>query len=70
MAAVPKLGKDPESGRNLAPASQVREWARAQGLSVGSRGHFKPEVIKAFNRRHRTIYLDRNPARAAKEVTE
>lgn len=32
-----------------AVGSQVRTWARANGVTVGERGRFKPEVVKAFN---------------------
>lgn len=30
--------------------TEVREFARANGLSVGSRGQFSQEVIDAFNK--------------------
>lgn len=46
-----------------ATAAQVRDWANGfsdaeqaeYGLSVGKRGRFAPEVVKAFNRAHRDV---------------
>jgi hypothetical protein len=35
------------------PASRVREWARRNGIEVGSRGLLPAPVIKRFNQVHR-----------------
>lgn len=54
---------DKQLSRNRVTAAEVRAWARAQGHEVGQRGHLPPKVISAYNRTHRTFYLDTNPAR-------
>jgi hypothetical protein len=57
--------------RTEVPASYVRAWAREKGLPVGTRGHLPPELIREFNRTHRTHFTDRNPMRnRAVEVQE
>lgn len=50
--------------RTEVPAKVVRDWARRKGFQVGERGHLPPKVVKAYNRTHRTVYIDRNPWRA------
>ena len=36
-----------------ASASEVREWANANGIAVGSRGRFPASVVAAFNKGRR-----------------
>lgn len=35
-------------------ATDVRYWAKARGIAVGSRGRIPADVIEAFNKAHRT----------------
>lgn len=49
--------------RRQVEASVVRAWARAHGYQVGRRGHLPPAVIAAYNRTHRTVFIDKNPMR-------
>lgn len=32
------------------PAATVREWARSNGMTVGTRGRLDPDVVKAFSK--------------------
>jgi len=39
--------------------SEVRDWARQQGLTVGERGRLSPDVIAAWNRAHPDRHYNR-----------
>ena len=39
--------------RKVARPADVRAWAREQGMTVGERGKFPPDVIKAYNKAHK-----------------
>lgn len=41
-----------------APAAEVRAFARATGLAVGTRGRFSPEVVEAFNAQSDVPYVE------------
>ena len=41
-----------------ASPADVREWARANGHTVGTRGRFAPDLIKAFNASHGLKYRE------------
>ena len=41
-----------------ASPADVREWARANGHPVGTRGRFAPDLIKAFNASHGLKYRE------------
>jgi hypothetical protein len=38
-----------------ATAAEVRAWAAAKGLGVGTRGRISAEVAQAFNAAHRVV---------------
>ncbi len=42
--------------------SEIRAWARARGLQVAARGGISNEVIRAYNRTHRTRQYERRVA--------
>lgn len=45
----------------VSTASDVRAWATANGITVGSRGRFAPSVIKDFNKANpRAKYAEGN----------
>mgnify|MGYP001567351925 CR=1 FL=1 len=56
--------------RTQVTAAHVRAWAREKGLEVGARGHLPPDVIRKYNRGHRTIFIDRNPFNVKAETVE
>ena len=52
-----------------ATADDVRTWARSKGYQVGDRGRFSTDLVRAFNREHKSEYLrygsgDTGPASA------
>lgn len=51
-------------------ANEVREWAREQGITVGTRGRLSEELIAKFNRskRGRKVYADPGRVEAAEDV--
>lgn len=46
------------SPRVTASPSAVRAWAREQGMQVGTRGKFSPDLIKAYNAANGVKYVE------------
>lgn len=51
-----------------ATPAEVRAFARAQGIAVGSRGRFAPTLVKAFNDANSVKYVEAGHI-PAREVT-
>lgn len=51
-----------------ATPAEVRAFARAQGLPVGTRGRFAPSLVKAFNDQSKVKYVEAGHI-PAREVT-
>lgn len=52
------MSKVVENIKKSASASEVREWAREQGVAVGKRGRLAPDVVKAYNAAHRIKHVE------------
>ena len=39
-------------------SKEIREWARANGVTVGQRGPIHPDTLSAYNRAHPTNTQD------------
>lgn len=57
------------TARKGAPAAEVRAFALANGLSVGTRGRFSKEVVEAFNAGKRGAQRYNGPVTVEKTVT-
>lgn len=51
-------------------ASDVRAWARENGLTVGERGHLPSEVVGQYNKGRRNRFENTNPMARAKTTAE
>jgi hypothetical protein len=49
---VSKSGRAPRTAASRNESSQIREWARNQGLEVAARGRLNPAVIAAYRAGH------------------
>lgn len=56
------------SKRTASPA-EVRSFAVAAGLQVGSRGRFSPEVVRAFNKAHKGLKYTEAAFKPLQKVT-